>query len=116
MFLTAKQRSKGSQNPEYAKMCAGKFSHYNFLTAIQHANSLEKDDKQKGRGKHVVIYRCDFCGAEHIGHLDHPEFQFPNQNETAKIERDQHIVSVLKSGKAVARQGKPTTLCQGLSI
>ena len=106
-FLTAKQRAKGSLNPEYATMCAGKFRHYNFLTVIQHAQSLEKDDKKAGRGKHVVAYHCEFCGAEHVGHLTSPEFHFP----FATMERDQNIIEILKSGKAVARQGKLTTLC-----
>lgn len=113
-FLTAKQRAKGSLNPDYATQCAGKFRHYNFLTAIQHASSLEKDDKSAGRTQHVVIYHCDFCNTEHIGHLNNPEFQFPDQS--IKIERDKHVTAVLKSGKAVARQGKPTVLCPIKSI
>ena len=116
MFLTAKQRAKGSLNPEFAAQCGDKFRHYNFLVAMQHANSLEKDDKKAGRGKHVVIYHCDFCGAEHIGHLDRPKFQFPNSDESAKIERDRHVTTILKSGTAVARQGKPTMLCPSKSI
>lgn len=106
-FLTAKQRAKGSLNPDYATQCAGKFRHYNFLTAIQHARSLEKDDKKAGRGKHVVAYHCEFCGADHVGHLDAPKFRFPT--------RDDEIIAILKSGKAVARQGKLTTLCPSQS-
>lgn len=107
MFLTAKRTT----NPEYTSMCGGvKFSHYNFLTAMQHANSLEKNDKSAKRLKPVVIYHCDFCGAEHIGHLDNPEFRFPSLEEQAKTERDKHITEIVKSGKAVARQGKPTIL------
>ena len=116
MFLTAKQRAKGSLNPEYASMCGGKFRHYNFLTAIQHASHLEKVDKLSGRAKHVVIYHCEFCGSEHIGHLNNPEFQFPSPEETSKIDRDKHVMDVLQSGKAVARQGKQTTLRPSKSI
>jgi hypothetical protein len=91
-------------------MCGGKFRHYNFLSAIQHANSLEKDDKKAGRVGQPVIYHCDFCGAEHVGHLDKAQFTFPSLEEQAKTERDKRITDVVKSGKAIARQGKPTIL------
>jgi hypothetical protein len=113
-FFTAKQRAKGSLNPEYAKMCAGKFRHYNFLTAIQHASSIEKWDEAHGNQKKPVIYHCEFCGAEHIGHLDKAQFTFPFPSE--KNERDKNIIAIVQSGKAVARQGNPTVLCPSKSI
>jgi hypothetical protein len=103
MFLTAKQRSKGSLNPEYAAQCAGKFRHYNFLSAMKHASSVEKWDKANNQTKKAVVYPCSFCGAAHIGHLNAPKFIFPT--------RDDEIVAIVKSGKAVARQGKPSMLC-----
>lgn len=112
-FLTAKQRAKGSLNPEQAAMCGGKFIHYNFLTAMQHAQHLEKYDKANGRQGKPTIYRCEFCGGEHIGHLNNPVFTFPLLSE--RDERDKQIVEILKSGKAIARQGKPSVLCPGKS-
>jgi hypothetical protein len=108
MFLTAKQRAKGSLNPEFAAMCGGEFRHTNFLMAMQAADNLEKFDHSEGREKPVVIYHCDFCGAEHLGHLDKtPKFRFPSQ--------DDEIIAIVKSGKAVTRQGKPSILCPSMS-
>lgn len=100
MFLTAKQRAKGSLNPEFAAQCGDKFRHYNFLVAMQHASSVEKYDQAHNLSKKAVIYPCSFCGAAHIGHLDAPKFVFPT--------RDDEIVAIVKSGKAVAKQGLPS--------
>ena len=111
MFLTAKQRAKGSLNPEFAAMCGGKFRHYNFLTAMQAANSLEKLDRAAGRKKPVTIYHCDFCGAEHLGHVNKVKFLIPSPGEQERSIRDKMVMEAMKSGKAVARQGKPTMLC-----
>ena len=104
MFLTAKQRAKGSLNPEFAAQCGGKLRHYNFLVAMQHAASLEKWDKANGRSGYAIPYFCEFCHSTHIGHRDRPLVEptrFVGQ-------RDREITEILKSGKAVAKQGQPS--------
>jgi hypothetical protein len=43
--------------------CATKLAHYDFMSAMQHAERLRK----LKHGHHINIYPCKFCTGLHVG-------------------------------------------------